>query len=275
MVDRSPKKRSDLSKLKRPRPKIPESDALTASFLKRTLATDEEQEALPLLPPGRYHYSEDTKINAIGILVQKKSDKDYEVIEEAIRRLGRADLHSALQALEYLDVAGDDLIYKTVTEYLRVDQPEYRIYCAWLLRERYGSKPAGFITQLLMDREMRVHQYTAEIFENRLIEKELIEEILRRIGSSELMTWQITHFVRLLGKKERFYPEDLERIFGARIIDTLEPLLNHRQASIRLEVYRTISQYPSFFSPDSIKRRIKNDTDRYVRALADKLWPDF
>ncbi len=229
---------------------------------------------MPRLPPARYHYSEETKVSAIGILVQKQDDRDYAVIEEGIRRLGRTDLHSALQALAYVDVANDELIYKTVAEYLEAKQPEYRIYCAWLLRERYGKTAAGFIVRLLKDIETRVHQYTAGLFENRLIERELIEEVLQQLRTTGLTTWQMKHFVRLLGKSEQFFSDNLAVEYGAAIVELLDAFLGHQQASIRLEIYRSLSQYPSFILPTLLRKRMLIDGDRYVRVLAEKLWPD-
>jgi hypothetical protein len=227
------------------------------------------------LPPGRYHYSEETRINAIGLLVQLKDNRDYELIEEGIRKLGRTDLHSALQAWQYLDLANDALVYRTIASYMNVPQPEYRIYCAWLLRERYGKEPANFLTQLLTDRETRVHKYAADLFERRLIESELIEEILRQVelGGVDLKSWHLSHFVKLLGKREYFQPQALAEVFESRIVATLSALLNHQQASLRLELYRTITTYPSSISFDELKEKMQKDSDMYIRSLGEKLTP--
>jgi hypothetical protein len=240
----------------------------------------EERKEPPRLPPGRYHHTEETKINAIGLLVQLKSGFNYEAIEEGIRRLGRTDLHSALQAWQYLDLASDELIYQTVADYIDASQPEYRIYCAWLLRGRYGKEPANFLARLLCDAETRVHQYAAEIFESRFIERrliegELIEEMLRRIGpgGDDLKTWHMSRFVKLLGKREQFHPRGLAESYGPKIVSALSALLGHRHSSLRLELYRTIAAFPSFINFDDLKKRMQQDEDIYVRSLGDKLTP--
>lgn len=233
----------------------------------------EKEDVIVGLPPGRYHYSEETKINAIGLLVQLKDNRDYELIEEGILKLGRTDLHSALQAWQYLDFANDALVYKTIASYMNVPQSEYRIYCAWLLRERYGKEPANFLTQLLTDRETRVHKYAVDLFERRLIEGELIEEILGHIesGGVDLKTWHLSHFVKLLGKRDHFHPQELAEVFGARVVATLSALLSHKQASLRLESYRTITGYPSFINFDEVKEKMQQDSDMYIRSLGKKL----
>jgi hypothetical protein len=244
----------------------------------RTLlgSTPKQKDEIPRLPPGRYHYSEETKINAIGILVQMKDNNDYKTIEEGIRRLGRSDLHSALQALEHLDLAKNEMVYKTVASYMRVNQPEYRIYCAWLLRERYGREPANYIRQLLTDRESRVHHYAKGLFERRLIERELIEEMLEQIRTKgvELKPWHLSHFIKLLKRRASFRPQALVESYGSGIVNALATLLNHRQTSIRLEVYRAIAEFPSFIALDVVRQGMKQDSDIYIRSLADKLIPD-
>jgi hypothetical protein len=224
------------------------------------------------LPPARYHYSEDTKINAIGLLVQLKDTNDYDVIDDGIRKLGRSDLHNALQALQYVDVGNDELVFRTITSYMKAPQPEYRVYCAWLLRERYGKEPARFLTKLLTDSETRVHRYTVNLFEKRLIERELIEEILKAIrwAEVELKPWHLTNFVRLLGKRQQFYPPESEEKFGPMIVASLSSLLVHSNASLRLEIYRTITASPSVNLLD-LKEKMKQDTDVYIRSLSEKL----
>ncbi|MDT5269017.1 MAG: hypothetical protein QOH49_1203 [Acidobacteriota bacterium] len=233
-----------------------------------------ENRPRPRLPPGRYHYAEETKINAIGLLVQLRDDGDYEVIEEGIRKLGRMYLHSALTAMQHLDLASDETVYKAVAEYIEIRQPEYRIYCAWLLRERYGLKPAAFLARLLTDAETRVHQYAFTLFGRRLVERELIEEVLRRLDGaqqSDIKPWHLTHFVRLLGRRESFRPPESADAYGTLVVAGLSSLLKHRHASLRLEVYRALALYPSLVSLDSIRQGMRQDVDAYVRLQADRL----
>jgi hypothetical protein len=202
-----------------------------------------------------------------------KDNNEYDVIEEGIRKLGRTDLHSALQALEYLDLGQDAIVYKTVMNYMEASQPEYRIYCAWLLRQRYGKEPANFLAQLLTDQETRVNQYASDLFERRLIERELIEQILRRLepAGSELKTWHLSRFVKLLGKVAQFHPQGLVEAYGSRIVATLMGLLSCQQASLRLDLYRTIIEYRSFINFEELKEKMQKDSDVYVRSLGNKL----
>ena len=59
----------------------------------------------PRLPPGRYHYKEEMKLNAISILIQSKNAQDFALIEEGIYNLGKMELHSTLNALTSLDLS--------------------------------------------------------------------------------------------------------------------------------------------------------------------------
>jgi Domain of unknown function (DUF4062) len=233
-----------------------------------------KEKEVPRLPPGRYHYSEETKINAIGVLVQMKDQKEYALIEEGIRKIGRTDLHSALQALEYLDLARDEVVYQTVTSYMKVMQSEYRIYCAWLLRERYGRIPAACMARLLIDDDTRVHQYAVSLFERRLVERDLLEELLNRLGEcTDVKPWHLSHFIKLLGMRDSFRPSGSAEVYGARIVEALVDLLDHGYASIRLEAYRAILKYPSLISLDTLKECMSQDEDIYIRRMADKLTP--
>jgi hypothetical protein len=230
-----------------------------------------KRDSTQLLPPARYHYTEDTKLNAISVLVSFKSSKDYELIDEGIRALGRTDLHSALQALEYLDLAEDEFVYKIISDYLDVTQPEYRIYCAWLLRERYGGQPANFLLRLLMDRETRVHQYTFSLFDERLIEKDLIEGLLSKLEKQEEMkSWHLTHLIKLLDRRSNFYPQTIGQQLGPRIISTCERLQIMPQASLRLAVYRTMMRYPEFMDRTELLSKMKRDQDPYIQSLSNK-----
>lgn len=225
----------------------------------------------PQLPPARYHYSEETKINAIGILVQMKAgSRDYETVEEGIRKLGRTELHSALKALESLDSAQDELLYKTVASYMKMPRPEYRICCAWLLRDRYGKEAANYLFELLCDSETRVHEYAAGLFDGRLIETELVENILWRLNVS-LKPWHLHHFIKLLRKPGSFHPQDLVQRYGSAIVKTLETLLTHQYSSIRLAAYRALAEYPTFLNHEAVRNKMLSDPDASIRVLAEKL----
>ncbi len=234
---------------------------------------DEDQEIkLHVLPPARYHYTEETRLSAIGILVRLKDGQTYQTIEEGIRRMGRLDLHSALQALESLDHATDEIVYQAVADYLKINLAEYRIFCAFLLRQRYGVKPAELLVELLLDGDTRVHQYTARLFERRRVESALIGQVIHKINTHpELRPWHLDNLVRLLGKKAQFKPGEPIKQFESAIIVALTHLLSYPRAHIRLEAYRAILQYPNLINLQSIKSSMLQDPDIYIRTMAHKI----
>lgn len=227
------------------------------------------------LPPGRYHYQEEIKLNAISILVESKKTQDFALVEEGINSLGNMELHSALTALSSLDLADDELLYKMLAKYNNAYLSEYRIYCAWLLRNRYGKKPAEYLTALLMDKETRVHRYTFSLFENRKIEKELLISILDMIRNHKnIKTWHIINMIKIIGKKNQFYPQDIVKQSSKLIISTLNDLCDNSHSSVRLEAYKALIQYQDFIgveSAASIVNSMKKDLDYYIRRLADKI----
>ncbi|HMK24457.1 MAG TPA: DUF4062 domain-containing protein [Chitinophagaceae bacterium] len=241
---------------------------------KKELIYEADKDSLPLLPPARYHYSIDTKLTAISMLVLSKDNLNNKTIEDGIKRMGNMDLAAALQSLKNLDGGTEQLVYKTITDYIELKLPEYRIYSAWLLRERYGSKPAEFIIRLLMDNETRVHQYVFGLFNTRLIESELIDQMLSKIKSApEIKPWHLRYFVRLLGKNTQFHQSKSAEHSRSGIISVLEKLQNHQKASIRLEAYRAIMQYPGYFDPLILRKRMSDDYDNYIRSCGTKYFP--
>ena len=198
--------------------------------------------SIRLLPPGRYHYDEETRLNAISILVSSKDTEDFNLIEEGIKNLGKMEIHSALQALSSLDLASDDLIYNMIAKYYNLEFLEYRIYCAWLLRKRYGEIPAKYLTDLLLD-HTRVSRYTYSLFEERLLEKELIISILTTIKEREINSRGLIIFLKLLRKTNHFYLSEIVESYGQQIVSTLMKLCSHSQNSVRLKAYRTLLSY--------------------------------
>ncbi|WP_293139799.1 NACHT domain-containing NTPase [Okeania sp. SIO3I5] len=224
------------------------------------------------LPPGRYHYKEEMKLNAISILVESKNNQDFTLIEEGINSLGKMELHSALTALTSLDLADDELLYKMLSKYSDAYLSEYRIYCAWLLRNRYGKQPAEYLTTLLMDKETRVHRYTLSLFEKRRIEKELIISLLAVISQvSTIKSWHLINLIKILGKRNQFYSQDITQSHGKLIVSTLMNLCSYSQASVRLEAYKSIMQYDEFIEEKFIISAMEKDKDIYVRRLAANL----
>jgi hypothetical protein len=236
----------------------------------KKLLVEKEDEPLKGLPPGRYHYNEDTKLNAISILVASKDGS--ELVEEGINNLGKIDLHGALSALTSLDLADDELIYRMLSKYYNAYLPEYRIYCAWLLRKRYGQEPAKYLTGLLMDRETRVHRYTMSLFEDRCIEKELLLSLLSTTASqTQIKSWHLVNIIKILKKRESFYPQNLIQDYGKNVVFALMNLCRHNTASLRLEAYRAVVKYSEFTDHQLILESMKNDTDSYIRREAENI----
>ena len=224
------------------------------------------------LPPGRYHYKEEMKLNAISILIQSKNAQDFALIEEGIYNLGKMELHSTLNALTSLDLADDELLYKMLTKYDNAYLSEYRVYCAWLLRNRYGKQPAEYLTGLLLDEETRVHRYTLGLFEKRKIEKELIMSLLAVISQvSTIKPWHLINLIKIFGKIDQFYSQDITQSHGKLIISTLMNLCTYSQASVRLEAYKSIIQYDEFIEKKFILSAMEKDKDIYIRKLTENI----
>ena len=240
------------------------------SSMRRSSRGDEAE--LLCLPPGRYHYKEEMKLNAISILVASKNSQDFTLIEEGINSLGKMELHSALTALTSLDLADDELLYKMLAKYYNAYLSEYRIYCAWLLRNRYGKQPSEYLTGLLMDKATRVHRYTLSIFEKRRIEKELIISLLAVIQQvATIKSWHLMNIIKILGKRHQFYSQDIVLYYGQLIISTLTNICSHSQASVRLEAYKSLMQYDEFIKRKFIISAMEKDKDIYIRRLAENI----
>jgi hypothetical protein len=227
---------------------------------------------IPLLPPGRYHYTEETKLNAISLIVASRNPGDYELVEQGISRLGSMDLHSALHALESADRADDDFVYKTIEGHMSAILPEYRIYCAWLLRERYGLKPSQFLLQLLSAEETRVHKYTFSLFDTRQIEKELLDGILAELNSIErIKPWLLIYRIKLLGRRESFAPPDLGQLRGQDVATKLKAVSKHPLPHVRLAAYRSLRAYPEFVNRATVAQWMRADAEPRIRSLAPQI----
>ena len=172
-----------------------------------------------------------------------KAEGGYRLVEEGIRRLGRMELYGALQALEALDCAEDGLVYLMVPRYRDAPRAEYRIYCAWLLRRRYGVEPARTLMGLLLDSDTRVHRFTFQLLAKRGVEPELLQELLARLEAHDsLPPWHLRHVVRLLGQPKQFRG-DASGTFP-KVVAALRHLADHHRALIRLESYRGLVNFP-------------------------------
>jgi hypothetical protein len=244
-----------------------QNEPAKTSEVPKKSSTDKKDRLISQLPPGRYHYNEEVKLSAISILVA--SQNNSAILEEGINNLGKMDLHSALTALTSLDLADDELVYKMLSKYYNAYLPEYRIYCAWLLRNRYGLRPSEYLTGLLMDRESRVHRYTIGLFKERHIEKELLLSLLSIANSnSQIKSWHLINVIKLLGRRDIFYPQDLIQFYNSQIVSTLMNLCSHEKDSLRLEAYRAIIKYDEFINRQSIINSMEKDRDNYIRREA-------
>lgn len=265
--DKLPAKQSILSKIRKKLSHILLNSESQESLEQKSSKANEPKQLR--LPPGRYHYKEEMKLNAISILVGSNNTQDFALIEEGINSLGKMQLHSALTALTSLDLADDELLYKMLSKYYDAYLSEYRIYCAWLLRNRYGKQPSEYLTGLLMDKETRVHRYTLSLFEKRRIEKELIVSLLAVIQQgATTKTWHLINLIKILGKINQFYSQDITQSHGQLIVSTLINLCIHPHASLRLEAYRALMQYDEFIERKIIISAMEKDKDIYVRKLA-------
>ncbi|MCW3110369.1 MAG: hypothetical protein JWQ09_4875, partial [Segetibacter sp.] len=250
------------------------SERLTALEIKEIYKNDISEEDIPRLPPARFHYTEETKLNAIGLLV--RLNDDYQTIEKGIKKLGRTDIHSALQALEWIDLGHDDLVYKAVNEYINLPVPEYRIFSAWLLRNRYGVEPANFLINLLLDQQTRVSQYTNTLFRFREIETELIQRIIEKIENyKEIKHWYLNPLIKLLGNRDQFKPTNINTKIISKVVSCLNILTNHNKSTTRLESYRALVKYLDIVHVDELTNRMFQDTDTYIKSEAEKIYSKF
>lgn len=220
-----------------------------------------------LLPPGRYHYTDEAKLNAITILI----NSDHETARKGMEKLGQMDLHNALETLMAWDSASDEQVFQTVSEHINMHHPEYRIYCAWLLRNRYGKQSGNWLIRLLTDNDTRVHEYTFKILSKKMIDIGFIEEILKTMKEEKnIKPWHMKHFLRLLGARERFDSRLILDIYAKEVVDVLEKFSHSLRQFIRLEAYRAILKYKEYINLEEIKKMLSEDEDREIQHLAQR-----
>jgi hypothetical protein len=195
------------------------------------------------LPPARYHYSDEAKLSAMAFLINEGTLEKLDIIHYNIERLGAGNSNNALRAMGLLDCVGDEPLFRTLDRFSKINLPEYRIFSAWLLRNRFGSEPARFLSALLTDQETRVHEFTFRLFETRCIEDELLNRILSQ--SKNVRTWHLVHFIKIFGKRSQFQTENKSTVLG--IISLLKQLQAHEKAHIRLEAQKACGLYREYF----------------------------
>jgi Domain of unknown function (DUF4062) len=247
-------------------------DASVKAAGSRSQSVEKDTSDVPLLPPARHHYTDETKLNAISLLIASRNPDDYELVEQAIRRMGRMDLHSALFALQSTDTADDDFVYRTIEGQISSALPEYRVYCAWLLRHRYGRRPSEFLLRLLSTEETRVHTYTFSLFDTRQIEKELLDGILIEMRAFErIKPWLLLYRVKLLGRRTSFTPPGLAETLGRSCADALMVVSKHPSASVRMAAYRSLTAFPELVGPAVLMERMRTDPEPRIRLAADRM----
>jgi hypothetical protein len=214
------------------------------------------------LPPAAHRYSEETKLSAISLLASFARGEDFDL---AVRKLGRVDLDAALRALKSIDTANTELVYRTVRSHLKSAQPEYRVYCAWLLRNRCGPEPAEFMLQLLTSSQTRVHRYALSLFQTRQVEPELVEAALRRLTvSPPLKPWHLKNLLFLLGKAESF--QAAGDPLRSAVVECLRSYRRHAMASVRVSAYGALLKYSGSINPAALQQEVEQDPDPYVRV---------
>ncbi|HEX6039848.1 DUF4062 domain-containing protein [Longimicrobium sp.] len=222
------------------------------------------------LPPGRFHYTESTRLNAIALLAGVIAPDDPQRIAGAITALGRTDLHSALEAIVSLDQSTDRVVYPLIESYMGSGVAEYQIYCAWLLRERYGPEPAGFLLRLTTTMKTRVHRFTMRILDTRKVEAELLDgalDLLTR-GRSWLRPWHVHNLLQIAGRPDRFRAPAMVNSHHEAVLSALPPYYDHPRGSVRLDAFRAAVQYRPYLDLERFRRTLAGDEDVYVRRLA-------
>jgi len=228
---------------------------------------EKSESTKPRLPPPSYHYSEATRLEAIAVLIGFGDEEARDVALQGIKAVGSVQLHSALEALRAMDGAADSIVYGSVRHFMGSLIPEYRIFCAWLLRNRYGPEPAALLAALSTDDSQRVYEYTISLFAVRLIEPELIKTSCNHlVRAPKLAVWHQINLIRLITKRPQFQKAEL--VDFTRIIDAVRPLCGRGHPQVRLEAYRCILSFPECVAPDQILAEVRKDSDRYVRSIA-------
>ena len=257
-------------------PQEPPDPSRSGTLIRTLVPRDETPlletgESVALLPPGRFHYSEETKLNAIALLVAAKDTEAYKLADAAIEKLGRVDLHSALGAVQALDLASDEALFAMLPRYLSERGAEYRVYCAWLLRNRYGGTPARHLVGLLLDDDSRVREFTMGLFDERQIEEELLTGILGRLrDKGELEQWHLIDLIKLLGKREHVSEPELVNIYGSAVAEALLKRCLHRSSLVRLEAYRSLTTWVEFFDAHQVLALLAAERESYIKRLTSR-----
>jgi hypothetical protein len=225
----------------------------------------------PALPPARHHYPQEARLTALSILVAAERETP-DLFVQGVRKLGNADLHKALDAFRSLDRAADGVVLSVVEHQMQAGAPEYRIYCAWLLRERYGPRPAEVLVRLLTDPATRVHRYTFRLFRERRVEGDLVEAILALLESLDrIASWHLAPLLDLLSRPDRFEPANLLNVYGRRIAFVLNLTVENLSPVVRKTAYQGLLATGLADDPARLRQQMATDRSPSVQALAAEL----
>lgn len=249
-------------------PHVRSGQGATAGFShghKNSVNSDADARLLPV----RHHYSRDMRLKTIA-LIASSGAADVAIVEQATRRLGVLDLHSALEVVKALEHSRDDVVLPLVERYLSMRPPEYAVYCARLLRDRYGLRPAQLFIALLTDERTRVHRHAFRQFQTRRVEPELVSAIVERLeGTSSLKSWHLVSLIRLLDPARATREPPLET--RNRAVAVLDVFRRHPRAAIRVEAVQVLVRYADLVNLEKLVLELAHEEDPYLASLAAEL----
>jgi hypothetical protein len=220
------------------------------------------------LPPAKYHYSTSVRLAALTVLASTGDYRNDGLVTSGIRRLGQSELAGALATIRALDDASDDAVLRLASQLVTLQTPEYRVYCAWLLRNRYGEAASRLFLSLLLDEQTRVYRYAARILKDRGAEAELIALALRRLDADrDLPSWHMTQLIAVVTSEQ--HRENARAVLSQKqIAKVLNRVSFHRSASVRMAAFQALLS--RIETPASeLRVRIAADTDPTVRSLVE------
>ena len=225
---------------------------------------EEQEDDTPRLPEARFHHATDTRLNAIALLVGG-TDADRAMAQAGLQRLGRVELSAALRAVRAVDVAEDDAVLAAIPGYLEQKQAEYRLYAAWLLRQRHGPLASRFLLGLLLDADGRVRDYTRRILRHRPAEPEFITGVVEHLAREDLPTWSRMDLIHALAA---VMPAASTRTaLGSRVVDCLLVQLSAGSLALRVQAGRALATWNDALS-DVQLQQLATRGDETARRIA-------
>lgn len=215
------------------------------------------------LPPARFHFSNNMRLNAMAILVKNMDEQNVNIIQSSINRIGLSDMDSALGMMKLLECLDNERLFKVLESFSGINLPEYKIFSAWLVRNRYGDNEAILLARLLTDYTTRVYEYVFKLFDERQIESCLLELLLRKYA--EVANWHLQNMICIFSKTNQFIQDDKTGFIKKEIADALKDLQKHKSRIIRYNAFIACLQYPEYFNSSDLKNKMLLDTDPHIR----------